>query len=152
MYKPFFLTFPSPLSNKIYWEQRFRDYTCIVQYTFMFWGHRKTAHHVPCDHHVTILFCFDSSCTCIVYSCCCYEIKKIDWVIRQLGCAHLCSGDLVVPWHGPGDSVVQELFSLSEVRLLAGGFVQPHGTPCQLVVETTEWPTMYRGPHFTGVE
>ena len=22
----------------------------------MFWGHRKTAHYVPCDHHVTILF------------------------------------------------------------------------------------------------
>ena len=52
----------------------------------MFWGYRKTAHYVPCDHHVTILFCFDCSCTCIMYFCCCYKIKiKFDLLPRLAG-------------------------------------------------------------------
>ena len=66
---------PSPLSNKLYcpvnyiensdfivlhvYISRIYVHTVSVLYKFMFWGHRKMAHYVPCDHHVTILFCFD---------------------------------------------------------------------------------------------
>ena len=47
----------------------------------MFCGHRKTGHYVPCDHHVTIRFCFNCTCTCIMYFCCCYKFLS-DLVVR----------------------------------------------------------------------
>ena len=53
-------------------------------------GHRKTAHYVPCENHVTILFCFDCSCTCIMYSCC-YEIRfDLIWLNHLLLYFNLC--------------------------------------------------------------